>query len=219
MKNIKVIVDYHEPTKIAEQLKKKGFDVEIQNLEIGDYVLPDYNLGIERKSSDFQNIGDVIMKSTELSKSFKYHYLLVEDNFPAVISKANRRIGRNMYFSFIGATASLSVRGTPPLFLGNQTNLINVMSRIFDKISDGKDRLSEVEALRPVPKSDDIAIRVLTGFEGIGRGTAEKILEHYHNLYEFFNTDMIELTSIKGIGKEKANKIWNIIHGKRIDLF
>ena len=85
------------------------------------------------------------------------------------------------------------------------------MLKIIDKITDEKDSLGEYNPFRPSPNKKDWKVHNLASLPNISIQTAEKILEHFKTLKDFYNADLEELMKVEGIGEIKAKKILEVI--------
>ena len=206
-----MIADTREDIKIIEQLEKIGYSVTIKPLEISDYCYQ--NVGVERKSNDFINLSDVQMKARELSSAFPYHFLIVENNLDALIKIANNSYRqKDMTQPMLGLVASLAVGGTPPIFTSNKYFFTTIMHKIFQKATDGKDRGEGIQALRPVAKSSDYYVRILSGMPGISAVLAERLIEQFSTIGAICKATAKEIEEIEGFGENRAETVKTYFH-------
>lgn len=213
---IDVLVDSHEPQENAKELEKRGFNVEIRQLEIGDYVF-EGGIAFERKKNDFFNADDVIQKSMELKKAFKHPYLIVEGDLKnllyvnAMYSKIP--IGANVT-QINGLVASLCVRGMPPIFTTNRSNMFNIMTRIVEKHLDGKDRENDrkIAGFRVVTNTD-ITTALYMNLPGVSYSIAEALKIKYPTMKDLMEATPEDLMKIKQIGEKRAYGIFESLRG------
>ena len=202
---MKVIADYREK-KVLEYLN--SVEVEKTNLEIGDFIVSE-KCAIERKTvKDFvKSIIDkrIFNQAKELSENFERPIIIVEGNglfdLPGIHPNA-----------LLGALASLILDYGVTIIstqdAGETARFITALAKKFDK---NKKSFS----LRPGKKPRTLEEQkkfVLQGFPDIGSELSERILKKFKTLKNFFNADKKQMIEIKGIGKNKAEKIWRILH-------
>jgi Fanconi anemia group M protein len=210
-----VIVDSREPSNMAKKLTEMGFDVEIQTLEVGDYVF-EGGTAFERKKSDFLNYKDVLQKSLELKEVYKYPYLIVELDVKQLLNQktyyAHAPIGLSIN-QISGLISSLTVRGIPPIFCSSLNVMLNVMTGIAKKNIDGKDRVTDykMEGFR-TSTDDDYTLAMYRNLPSVGYNLARVIKEIYPNMSKLMEASIEDLMEIDGIGVKKANDIYRILH-------
>ncbi|MEM3844962.1 MAG: helix-hairpin-helix domain-containing protein, partial [Candidatus Parvarchaeota archaeon] len=209
------IVDSHEPQSIADKLRSLGYNVTIKELDVGDYVF-EGGIAFERKSLDFLSYSDVITKCMELKQVYPHPFLIVEQNVNYLMKVGNKygSVKSSIVYSQIfGAIASLALRGIPPIFVGEQSNLIYLMDRIVSKFYDGKDRENfTIENIR-VAKGEDYTLGMYLNLPGVGKEIAERIIKKYPSVMDLINAKLEDLEEIEGIGKVKARNIYNTLRG------
>ncbi len=78
-------------------------------------------------------------------------------------------------------------------------------------------KASKLYPLRVKPKkmSMNEKIRcVVEGIEGIGPGTADKLMKHFMTIDNFADAGIEQLQQVEGIGKKTAEKIFEVLHGE-----
>lgn len=217
-----LIIDSRE--KLAKRAKewfeKKGYDVEIKQLQVGDYLF-EGGTAFEKKYTDITNIPDVLTKATELRLAYPHPYLIVMDDIQSTIQKKYAYGGQPMHVAenmMIGMYGSLAVRGVPPLFAHNEEFMYRLMDSIARKHLDGKDRIDEfkIDAFR-VKTSDDYTFALYLNLPHVGEDTAEKLIELYPSIVDLIKAKPEDLQEIDGIGKKTANDIYDALRGKVIE--
>jgi|GEM_PF-996387 len=205
-------VDVREPKSMFELVQKIApeFDMIAERaiMKTGDYSFR--NVGIERKESDYEDINDVLTKADELKRGFKYPFVLISCNLEDIIIN-NKRRGGNKISSIRGLTASLAARGVYPIFCSDKENMVRIMLKMFDKISDSKKR-EKFQPIRPEPTTHDWKIHVLCGLPHVGEVLAKRLLEYFGSVKDVMVASVNQLTEVEGIGKTIAEEIIEVIN-------
>jgi len=226
-------IDTREPSYILEFFQKKGIPYESKKLTIGDYV---YNgqVGFERKSYDFFNIPDVFAKVDELRLAFPNNaYLILDINFEDLISRTehipNPISKRNQ---MVGMVGGLVARGVHPIFCSSSEYMVDIMRKIVEKTTDGKDRSPKLRNVRGSSlytmsnPSERLAmenpevwrITFLCSLPRVGETVARQILKDWGTPGMFLALDPDEaygyLRTLRAITDERAKAIVNIIWGQ-----
>ena len=208
------VVDIREPEELVAYMKEKGAKVE--KLQVGDYTYEGM-VGFERKSYDFLDFTRMVSQVDELVDTYAFPFLVVDLSLTDLIKHAQKQFHKNMLPSIMGVTASLAVRGCPPIFCGTKASMLVVMDKIAKKSVDGKDRSAKRSLRTQHLDSENPVVNVIRGFK-IGVTKAEDIAEHFDNdlqdILDTFINNPEELKEVEGIGDKTINKITEIIHGK-----
>ena len=194
-----------------EYYAKQGHEVEVTNLEIGDYLF-DNKVVFEFKTiSDFiASINDnrVFNEAINQAENYDYHYVIIQGNESERAKQI--AISRNYceitYYQYLGAIASLNRYTT---VIESYSPFIN--EAYYRMLITAKKALSSKPIVRKFPrKHKNPAFNWLChDVYGINYKTAEKIVRELdlHTLTDLFILDKTELTSIEGIGDKIAEKI------------
>jgi len=202
-----IVVDIHEPRYIAEALSRKGVQVSIRKLDVGDYIIGE--LGIERKSvKDFYRSiidGRLFDQLKRLSDAYSNNLLILEGDVMNFLSKSGNPK------SILGGIITIILGfNTKLLYSRDIDETIEILHIIWRKIRFSRRRM----VIRYKPKImslEDRLVYILQGFPGIGDKLARNVLNHYRTLKNFINTTISELSSIEGIGEKKAREIYRVI--------
>lgn len=180
---MRIIVDTAEPEKIQRAMKRLDEEVIIQKCDIGDIVYDE--VCIERKDiGDF--IGSImsghIQKQLIQMQQYAHPYLIISKSFKDW--QYAQRFGKGYKSKgfgieqFIGALSSVSARyGVSVLMVDNDTQLCKLAYKLIQKHYDGKTPdIKHTELLKNSLTTEDIKLKILTCFNGIGLKKAEKIL-------------------------------------------
>lgn len=168
-----VLVDARETPERIE-LAKSLFDVQIVQLEIGDYLHGD--VIIEYKGDDIINFSHLDRQANDMLNHYgsDNSYLIVGRNYGECAIRFSQFRNRSVD-AFHGFISSLMVRGLKVLFCGNRETAFTVMRKIFLKSGDGKDR---AKPKLPIIKSDNREVKALMGF-GFSEEQGRELLEYY----------------------------------------
>lgn len=194
-----------------------GCDVEVTNLQYGDYIF-DQQVAFEYKTiPDFINsITDhrAFNESINQAENYNWHYLLIQGNEAErtkqlAISKHHQPI---TIFQYLGSIASINRYST--VIECYSPYLKEAFYRMY--IQARKD-LSNKPIVKKFPKKHkNTALNFLTySIYGINYKKAKAITDQYnlHSLNDLMKLTIEDLTLIEGIGENTATKIIGAIHG------
>lgn len=210
---VKIYVDAKE-TKRRKQKAKEFFDeVEIKQMEFGDYV--GGNCAIEWKTaSDFLSSirsKRIFKQAIGMKENYPYHYIIIYGSIKSAMDKL-RYLGH--YFSvnqYLGTLASLA-QITSLLWVDNENQAFKLTKYLIEKSNDGKNRnimISKDE------KNKNKLISVIMIIGGMNSKRATKIVEglNIKNLDDLLNYSKEDFMSINGIGEKTANLMIRWLHG------
>jgi len=190
--------------------------IKIKKLITGDIVTADGLFGCERKSSsDF--ISSIITRKLkqqlfELRQNYKIPILVVEE-YEGIMDCINKNpnIHPNVIKGVV--TSAISHNGVPIQFVG--PFYISFVLETINKLYDGEKEYYETEDYTPIRRSttkNEHKLNIVMGLPDIKDVLAKSLLSHFNNsIREIANADEEELMRIKGIGKNKAQKIVEIL--------
>src|SRR3989344_8165910 len=186
-KALKIIVDKRERNSlIPSLLMERGFEIEWQQLPVGDYLVN--GVAVERKTvSDFKSsiISKRIIQQLLELKQFDRHLLLIEGILDE--DMYNGGIHENAFRGFM--LSVLLDYGVPVVFTHNEEDSVKYLSVLAKKerreigLRAGKILMSERER----------AQFVLEGFPNVGPKKARKLIEKFGSLREIINASAEEL--------------------------
>ena len=200
-------VDNREPEKIFKLLDKFEIPYEKVELPVGDFLLEEKGICIERKS-----ITDFI--SSLWSKHLHKQLLQMEQNYPNNFLIVSGDV-KDLFFqgsflkinveNWIGSLVSILVRfNIKLLMVQNDAQLVRAVKKICEKVGDGKTiTIKDTELLKNKLTKEDIFIKLLTCYPRIGIKKAEKLLKENKEI-----ADILELMNsiIEKNLKEKEKK-------------
>jgi len=191
---VKVIIDSREPDNVKQQaeleLQNAGHTTSIEQLDEGDFYLPNYDVVVERKEAN-----DFVSSTTEgrLSKqadrmtTHNYGFVVIENpvryskRLKGVKSLFNQPYVNVSENSVIGMQTSLTVkRGISLLYTESVEQTCYMVRRLFERFEQSEHE--EAAGSSHVKTSDvgeveDVQVAMLMQIEGISQSKAEKILE------------------------------------------
>lgn len=219
---LEVVIDVREGRSDTESMfPEEGASIAGKfEFDVGDYGFTG-GTWFERKSFDFLNFGDVILKASELAATYPHPYVITDismDKLIAILSKRTSRPYGQIHNQMIGVVASLAVRGVPPIFCPDKRTMVRTMIAIAKKNLDTKDReITRLQGAR-IATADDYLMGMYLNLPGVGRTLAEKLKEKYPTLKSLVGATESDLTSIPKIGSVKAKKILELINGSEVVL-
>ena len=174
-----LLVDSREKKNVINILKRFNVEFEVTALSVGDFVVAEKGLVIERKTiADFVNS----MRNGHLQKQllqmnqYENPYLLISGSFGSLFYKGIKGWTIEHH---IGAIISCAVRyKAKVLWFENDHQLIRAVVKLMNKVEDGKTiNLEQTELLKNNLSIDDVYVKVLTGFPRIGIKRAKKLLQ------------------------------------------
>ena len=208
---IVIFADYRE-REVSSHLKKMDIILTETNLEVGDFILSDSRVVIERKThSDF--ISSII--DGRVFEQVK----LMKDNFsnPVIIieGSSNRYINEN---ALRAAIASLITNFNISIL--NTKNSLDTAKTIYwiarKEQEENKHSVSIKVGKKP-KEMHKLQERMICSLPSINSVMSKRLLEHFGTVEKVFIADEKELRKVKGIGKKLANKIRKILSDKYLN--
>lgn len=202
---MKLIIDNREPERFIKYIRKKceeeGWDLEVAQLPVGDIVVPEKNICIERKAIDdfYASIGDGRLK-VQIAQMRQYPIY--------AIIMVGASDSKTLYFSkhmreaaFLGAYRSVLMKHKCPIFnVANNGQFWLILKSIIKHADDAEE---QIEA-RPIhSRHADVKIGMLSAIPGIGFEKAKAILEEYPTIKEVLKALDDGSFQVKGIGEKR----------------
>jgi Fanconi anemia group M protein len=211
-----IIVDTREKDeKIIKELEKNGVKVEIDKLEVGDYLIMgrEKNVLIERKTwSDFIEAmysGRLFEQLINLKNVENVEKAMIIEGSFGLVKRYHLRVSYN---SVVGALNSVWLDFKIPTihsFSEYFTALILVsIDRRLGKIKEKKELVitkTKVESI------EEEALRVVASFPMISEKRAKEILEYFGSIHNFIN-NVERINEINGIGEKIKERVKTVIN-------
>ncbi|MDO8555967.1 MAG: ERCC4 domain-containing protein [Nanoarchaeota archaeon] len=214
---MKIVVDHRERNSgIIPELAKCGFDVDVKQLVIADYVLETKNLhgdilsvGVERKTmQDFlTSIVDkrLIAQLLEMKKHFSLALLILEgiDNLYEL-----RDFHPNAIRGML-ATVAVDLQ-VPILYTRNFRDTAAMLTLLAKRLEKERSFPSLVEKKRSF-SDDQLQEHVLQSLPNIGPTLAKALLKKFKTIENVVNASVDDLMDVEKIGQKKADAIKAIV--------
>jgi ERCC4-related helicase len=202
---IRIIIDNRElRSTIAKSLKNLDVDLQVETLEVGDYILSD-RVGVETKTTDdlAQSIVDkrLFTQLGALRDTFEIPILLV--------SGANLFIARGVNPAAIrGAIASAMVDFNVPIVnVNSAAEAANLLFTIARREQQERKQTFSLRGRKPSLSTSELQEYIVASLPGINRTLAKRLLAKFGNVNAVFQASSNQLMEVQGIGKTKANSI------------
>ncbi|MFX0170153.1 MAG: DEAD/DEAH box helicase [Candidatus Hodarchaeota archaeon] len=203
--SICIIVDSRElRSPITKALKEFNVEIQVETLEVGDYLLSS-RVAVEAKTADdfAQSIIDRRLFS-QLSD--------LKDNFPIPLLLIT---GASLYGS--SAINPAAVRGAlssaiidfqiPVVNAKNPQEAAALMYAIARQEQTERKQVISFRGKKPVLRMSTLQEYIIAGLPGINTTLAKRLLNQFGNITAIINATTDQLSEIHGIGKIKAQKI------------
>ncbi|MFQ5633193.1 MAG: ERCC4 domain-containing protein [bacterium] len=196
---------------IPAALREKGVVVKILPLQIADYILSP-NLAIERKTTaDFmQSIIDkrLFTQVDAMRRNFNTPVLILEK-----CQKPLRAVQSN---ALRGALVYTSVKNRIPiLYTKNKNDTVEMLHYLakMENEAPAKTQFSYYPKRKPT-RHKPAQRYMLEAIPGVGPGLADLLLKKFGSLHAVLNASKDDLAEITGIGKQRAEKIFDLFQQK-----
>ena len=217
MLNVKIDTREHKRVKEAEDFyKSKGYDVEILQLETGDYVFDDKVVFEYKTYADmFSSIMDnrVFDESLRQSEKYPFHYVIIvgsdKDKKNALYRLYKLRVKFTMK-QYYGALARLNTY-TNVIFAPNTKKAFKIMECQTKKCLDGKPLIREL-----TKKTSNPALNILMMLPDVKYNRAKSICDvlGLESVEDLMNVEKEDLLKVNRIGGKIADNILNGLHSK-----
>ncbi|VVB99246.1 3'-flap repair endonuclease Xpf [uncultured archaeon] len=209
-KKPRIVVDNREPDSICDELEAMGAELEIKQLELGDYQASD-RLIVERKTrTDFESSimdGRLFNQVSELAAAVPRVVLVVEGS-PDSESRINRK-------ALLGAYSSLiSDFGCSLFFTRSPSGTAELVYTLAAHEQLAKSQPLSVYAKR---KPLTLATRqraIVESLPNVGPTLARALLEYFDTVENVMTAPESELKEVEKIGEKKAKELRKAISSR-----
>jgi len=200
---LKVVADSREvPSKVIDLLREMHVDVEIQTLDVADYIISS-KVAVERKeAADFAlSLGDgrLFTQIRNMKELYEVPVVMIEGTI------AQTRLS---YKAIVGAITSLIVDWRVPVLftsdIGDSAEFLRSMA-YREQVERARGIIVH-RGKKPEPL-DEIQRFIVAGYPGISGEISHRIMLHFKTIKDFVNAAVSELVKVEGLGKKKANRI------------
>jgi len=205
---IKIIVDHRERgSGITKKLVELGANVDLQSLDVGDYILSD-DVTVEFKTKkDFVDSiidGRLLSQIKDLVKSLKP--LLIIQGDEDIYSQRN--IHSNAIRGMLSAI-TISYR-VPIIFTKNAEDTANTLYIIAKREQDPTSNEFQMHTAKPLSLKEQQEY-VVAALPGVGASLAKLLLKKFGSIKKLFNAKEEKMQKVSLIGKKKSKKIKTLI--------
>jgi ERCC4-type nuclease len=203
MQELKIIVDQRERNvELIGALEGLGFEVAMETMPVGDYVISD-RICVERKTvSDFESsiINGRLFEQLEMLKlTYKFPILMLEGD------RETFRLKRNV---ITGTIVSVYVDyGIPVIFSDSPQNSAEIMAVMAKREQNGKKRAPSMKGSTRAYTNEQFQEYIIGNLPGIGMKLAKSLLRHFGSVKAIANANVKQLMKVEKIGKKKAELI------------
>lgn len=207
---LRIAVDTREAASgIPGRLQKKGFYVQMKNLDVGDYIVAEY--AVERKTvRDFITSlygGRLFEQAQRISRSYKNYLLVVEGDIQEVL--ADLRNPRVYWGTLLALALNLDFKVFFTLDAEQTADLLYVLA---SKTRRRGTSVSPLLVKKPrMGTTMDWQLSLLGSLPTIGPKLAEKLLTSFGSARNVFRASRNELAVKGGIGYARAEKIQELL--------
>ena len=200
---------------VPEALSQMGNVVlEFKDLPTGDYILAE-SVVVERKTAaDFvASIIDhrLFSQVANMRANYEQPLLLIEGD----ILHPRSDIAPTALIGALSYVAALA--GIPILPSKNASYTASILATVARHCQHGLGY--EIPLRCHKPKDTSTVLQYLVeGLPGVGAGRAITLLKHFGSPIKLFNAEIKDLMEVDGIGKQAAQKIYDVIHAQYTPL-
>ncbi|MGB0653430.1 MAG: DEAD/DEAH box helicase [Thermoplasmatota archaeon] len=192
---------------VVRALHEAGFQVEVRQLDVGDFVLSD-RVAVERKEvKDFVDslIDGRLMEQVKALTVYPKPLLVIEGDS----LHGHRSISAE---ALHGAVASIAVDfGVPVLRTQDARETADLLAAVAKREQRRGGRKIAIRPGSATLTDKDRALHILAGLPGVDKVRAHRLLDHFGSLEGVFGASMEALAEVEGIGAKTAGEIRRII--------
>jgi len=198
-----IYVDARESRSIITCLEKMGADVQVNQLEVGDFVLSE-DVVVERKTVEdyVRSIMDNRLFSQLIAMKEKYPK-------PLLIVQGGRKKGASIGLAaFYSSLASALTDFYIPIYTSeNDEETAAILYYIAKREQEEGKRTVRVREGRKPLTIREIQKYVVAGVPGIDAVLADRLLKRFKNVRGVFSATLDELKTVEGVGDKIASRI------------
>ncbi len=203
--SIRIVIDSRElRSGIAKSLKSLGAELQVETLEVGDYILSD-RVGVETKTaSDFaQSIVDkrLFTQLGALRDTFTIPLLVIS-------GESLYGTGGVSHQAIRGALASAMIDfRVPTVNVASAEDAANLLFTIARREQQERKHTLSIRGGKPSLSTSALQEYIIASLPGINTTLAKRLLAKFGNVSEVIQTSLEQLEGVHGIGKTKAKAI------------
>mgnify|MGYP000397317378 CR=1 FL=1 len=213
---MKIVADHREnSSNVIREIFKLDIDVDMEQLDVGDYILSE-RVGIERKTaSDFLSSlvdGRLLDQTKSLAQTFERPLLILEGS--------GLYTERNVHPNAIrGALSCIAVdHQVSILKTKNEKETAKMIASIADREQDDEETEIPIRGDRKALSLTESQQYIVEGLPGVSAVLAKRLLSHFESVEDIMVANIEELKEVHGIGDEKAEEIRKVLeHGYSVE--
>jgi len=211
---MKIVIDHREMrASVSEELEKLGAVIEINNLEVGDYVVSE-RVAFERKTlPDFFATlferHELFSQLRDLSRSYRRPILIIEGEDPFFVF--SRRVNPMVIQGILNTIALMRI---PTLYTLNEAETAQVISMIAAKEQGDRNGHVNFHGKRSRLSQSEAKVYVISSIIGVGHTMARNLLDHFGSVEQILTAPREELVKVDGVGSRTAEKIRELAGGR-----
>ena len=206
-KKPKIVADNREPDSVCDSLEALGAEIELRQLEMGDYLLSD-RLAVERKTrEDFEASvmdGRLFSQVASLCAALPRVVVVVEGDAPQ-----GSRLSRA---ALLGAySALISDFGCVLFFTRSTSATAEMLYALAHHEQVAKSRAVPVYAKRKARTLAEQQRAVVEALPNVGPTLAKALLQYFDTVENVMSAPVGELRQVDMVGQKKAAKIRKMV--------
>jgi ERCC4-type nuclease len=208
-----IYADHREEPEVLRHLKEFDAEVIVKQLKTADYISSD-RVAVERKSvTDFlQSIVDqrLFTQLQDLVEAYEKPILIIEGN-PGILF-SERDIHPN---TIRGVLSSIAVDYRVPILW--TLNPRETAAQVYWLAYREQLREKREPAIRANHKSPSVSSQqeyIIAGLPSVNTKLSKRLLEEFGTIRNVFCSSEEDLKNVKGLGKKKSKKIWDLINNE-----
>lgn len=206
---MKIVADHREaPSGVIREVHRLGLDVDMQRLDVGDFILSE-RVGVERKTvSDFLSSlvdGRLLEQSKNLAETFERPLMILEGEG----LYTERAIHPN---AIRGALACIIIDyHVPVVSTQDERETAKLIQTITEREQEEGKSEVPIRGGRKALTISELQRFVVEGLPGISAVLAKRLLNHFGTVDKVMGASKEELMEVRGIGQEKAKEIKRVL--------
>lgn len=203
----KIVADGREPDSVCDALEAQGAEIEIRQLEIGDYILSDRLVAERKTRADFEASimdGRLFSQASGLCAALPRVVIIVEGDAPDE--------GRLARTALLGAYSSLIADfGCALFFTRSPSATAEMLYALARHEQFAKSRAAPVYAKRKARSVADQQRAVVEALPNVGPALAGALLQYFDTVENVMSAPESELRQVGKIGAKKSAELRKLL--------
>ena len=225
---MELIIDSREKSDFSSEVIRKANRINVSNkkewIEVGDYVIGDACFEAKSAQDFLQSIMNkrIWTQIDNMDKHFNNNFVVIYGTVEEAVVKVIKYIKTDSNTSRQQLKNKLALQFKGAIGRLRLDYGINVIWR--DTIEDAAEELVTLAKMIPVQRriitpttlkrvsTDDVRVDMLTTIKGVSETKAKNLLKEHGCIMEIGDSNLKELTIVKGIGNKVADRINNVLN-------